>query len=54
MQKIRVHPNQSVVEAAREAAKRNHWLVYSNGAVYEVIRKRPNNFHPGPTGPAAA
>lgn len=56
MQKIRVHPQMTVVEAAREAAKRNHWLEYRGGAVYEIVpKRRRRNFDPGgPTPPAAA
>jgi len=53
MDKIRVHPKQTVAKAAKEAAKRNHWLEYRGGAVYEIVpKRRPKNFDPG--GPPAA
>lgn len=58
MQQIRVHPGRTLAEAAAEAAKRGHWLVYRGGKVMEVIPRRSKNPRPdpdpGPDGPTAA
>jgi hypothetical protein len=55
MKKVRVMPTRKLYEAAKDAERRGHWLELRNGKVFEVIPKRkPKNWNPGPTGPAAA
>jgi len=54
---IRVMPNRKIVEAAREAAARGHWLEVRGGKVMEIVprkRRKTGRPDPGPDGPAAA